>query len=82
MGFTREQQDDYAVTSFKRAIAAAGEKRFAEEIEPIQVKAGRETITVSGRRIPEEIQRGKAAQAPPRLRGERHRHCWQCFEHQ
>ncbi|MGH8024166.1 MAG: thiolase family protein [Limisphaerales bacterium] len=45
--FTREQQDDFAVASFKRAIAAAHEKRFAEEIEPVQVKAGRETVTIA-----------------------------------
>lgn len=46
-GFTREQQDDYAVTSFKRAIAATNEKRFADEIEPVQVKVGREVVTVA-----------------------------------
>jgi acetyl-CoA C-acetyltransferase len=45
-GFSREQQDDYAVTSFKRAIAATHQKWFAREIEPVQVKTGRETITV------------------------------------
>jgi len=65
-GFTRQQQDDFAVTSFKRAIAAANEKRFAEEIEPIQVKAGRETIT----------------QAASGLRRERHDHRGQRLKHQ
>src|SRR5215471_13380346 len=34
-GFTRQQQDDFAIASFKRAIAAKGS--FAEEIEPVEV---------------------------------------------
>jgi acetyl-CoA C-acetyltransferase len=46
-GFTREQQDEFAVTSFKRAIEATKKGAFAREIEPIPVKAGKETITVA-----------------------------------
>ena len=34
-GFTREQQDAYALESHRRAAAAAAEGRFAEEILPI-----------------------------------------------
>lgn len=45
--FTREQQDEYAAMSFKRAIEATAKGIFAAEIEPVQVKVGRETITVS-----------------------------------
>ncbi len=46
-GFSREQQDEFAVASFKRAIKAASSGAFAEEITPVEVKAGKETVTVS-----------------------------------
>lgn len=46
-GFTREQQDEFAVASFKRAIAAASSGVFAEEIVPVEVKAGKETVAVT-----------------------------------
>jgi acetyl-CoA C-acetyltransferase len=46
-GFTRQQQDDFAVASFQRATKAAKEKKFADEIEPVQVKAGREILMVT-----------------------------------
>jgi acetyl-CoA C-acetyltransferase len=46
-GFTREQQDEFAVASFKRAIKATEDKTFAQEIEPVQVKAGKELVTVA-----------------------------------
>ena len=64
-GFTREQQDDYAVTSFKRAIAAAGEKRFADEIEPVQVNKGRETITVAEDESPKKFNEEKLRKLRP-----------------
>ena len=43
-GISREQQDEFAVTSFKRAIAAAGSGAFAEEITPVDVRAGKDTV--------------------------------------
>ncbi len=46
-GFTREQQDEFAVASFKRAIAAAAGGTFAREIAPVEIKAGKETLAVS-----------------------------------
>jgi acetyl-CoA C-acetyltransferase len=64
-GFTREQQDDYAVTSFKRAIMAASEKRFADEIESVQVKAGRETITVAEDESPKKFNEEKLRKLRP-----------------
>src|SRR5436309_4436277 len=39
--FTRQQQDDFAVTSFRRAIEAASKGIFAQEIVPVQVVAGK-----------------------------------------
>jgi acetyl-CoA C-acetyltransferase len=44
---TREQQDEFAVASFKRAIAAASGGAFAQEIAPVEVRAGKETVTIS-----------------------------------
>jgi acetyl-CoA C-acetyltransferase len=64
-GFTREQQDDFAVASFQRAIAAAREKRFAEEIEPIQVKVGRESITVAEDESPKKFNEEKLRKLRP-----------------
>lgn len=45
-GFTRDQQDDYAVASFKRALKASAEGAFADEIAPVEAKAGREVTVV------------------------------------
>ncbi len=36
-GFTREQQDDYAITSLKRAQAAIAEGYFTDQITPVTV---------------------------------------------
>jgi len=44
---TREQQDEFAVASFKRAIAAAASGVFAEEIVPVEVKVGKDTVKVT-----------------------------------
>jgi acetyl-CoA C-acetyltransferase len=46
-GFTRQEQDDFAVASFKRAIEATGEGVFAQEIEPVHAKVGREAIAAT-----------------------------------
>jgi acetyl-CoA C-acetyltransferase len=44
--FTRQQQDDYAVESFKRALAAASQCIFSKEIVPVDAPAGKETVSV------------------------------------
>jgi acetyl-CoA C-acetyltransferase len=44
--FTRQQQDDYAVESFKRALAAASKCIFSKEIVPVDAPAGKETVSV------------------------------------
>lgn len=43
-GLTREEQDTFAITSQKKAIAAVDADRFKEEIVPMEVKSRRETI--------------------------------------
>jgi acetyl-CoA C-acetyltransferase len=46
-GLTREQQDDFAAASFKRAIEAAASGAFADEITPVEAKAGKEIVTLT-----------------------------------
>ncbi len=58
-GFSRQQQDDYAVASFQRALAAAANGVFAEEIEPVQVEAGREVFTVAEDETPKKFNEEK-----------------------
>jgi acetyl-CoA C-acetyltransferase len=64
-GFTRQQQDDFAVESFQRAIRATREKRFADEIEPVQVKVGGETITVAEDEAPKKFNEEKLRKLRP-----------------
>ena len=40
-GFNREQQDDYCIRSYKKAIAATEAGKFKEEIAPVEVSGGR-----------------------------------------
>jgi len=64
-GFTRAQQDDFAIASFQRALRAAGEQRFAEEIVPVQVKAGRETVTIAEDENPKKFNEEKLRKLRP-----------------
>lgn len=59
-GFSREAQDEYALTSLRQAQAAIVEGRFIEEIEPVIVKTGHNQVTVDtdeqpGKARPERI---------------------------
>jgi acetyl-CoA C-acetyltransferase len=45
-GITREVQDEYALRSQQRAVAAIRAGRFKDEIVPIEVKVGRETKVI------------------------------------
>lgn len=45
-GFTREEQDAYALTSLQRAREAIASGRFASEILPLDVTLGREQRTI------------------------------------
>ena len=62
---SRSQQDDFAVASFQRAIRATSEKRFAEEIQPIQVKVGREISTVNEDETPKKFNEEKLRKLRP-----------------
>ena len=54
-GFTREQQDAYAIETDKRALAAMKEGYFKEEIVPVKVTTKKETITVDEDETPKKI---------------------------
>ena len=45
-GITRAQQDEFALNSQKKAIAAIDSGRFKNEIVPVEAKVGRETLTI------------------------------------
>src|SRR6266581_1373543 len=45
-GVTREEQDQYALSSQKRAAAAWSSCRLSEEVVAVEAKAGRKTISV------------------------------------
>jgi len=64
-GINRQQLDDFAVASFKRAIAAANEKRVAAEIEPVRVQSGRETISVVEDESPKRFNEEKLRKLRP-----------------
>jgi acetyl-CoA C-acetyltransferase len=63
--FTRQQQDDFAVASFKRAAEAAKSGAFADEIHPVQVKAGKETLTISEDENPKKFNEEKLRKLRP-----------------
>ena len=46
-GITREEQDEFALQSHQRAVAARDAGKFDAEIVPIEVSAGKETVTVA-----------------------------------
>ncbi|GGE09513.1 acetyl-CoA C-acetyltransferase [Gemmobacter megaterium] len=47
MQFTRQQQDDYAITSLTRAQRAITEGLFAAEVAPVTVRAGKSETVVT-----------------------------------
>jgi acetyl-CoA C-acetyltransferase len=64
-GFTRQQQDDFAVASFHRAMKAASSGVFTNEIAPVQVKAGKETIAVAEDETPKKFNEEKLRKLRP-----------------
>jgi acetyl-CoA C-acetyltransferase len=45
-GFTREEQDDFAIESYKRARAAAANGDAKDEIVPVEIKSRKGVVTV------------------------------------
>ncbi|WP_416310401.1 acetyl-CoA C-acyltransferase [Pseudomonas sp. W03] len=67
-GFTRQQQDDYAIASLTRAQKAMSDGRFADEIVPLTVKAGKETREVSQDEQPPKARLDKIPTLKPAFR--------------
>jgi acetyl-CoA C-acetyltransferase len=63
--FTRQQQDDYAVSSFNRALDATRKGSFAREIEPVTVKVGRESVIINEDETPKRFNEEKLRKLKP-----------------
>lgn len=64
-GFTREQQDAFAVASFSRAIQATKNGAFTAEIQSIPVRSGKETIVVLEDENPKKFNEDKLRKLRP-----------------
>jgi len=62
---SRQAQDELALSSNQRAVAAIDSGRFRDEIVPVQVKKGRETVTVD---TDEHPRRGTTLEALAKLK--------------
>ncbi|MBD9679219.1 acetyl-CoA C-acyltransferase [Pseudomonas sp. PDM18] len=67
-GFTREQQDDYAITSLTRAQKAMSEGRFKDEIVAVTVKSGKELRAISEDEQPPKAKLDKIPTLKPAFR--------------
>ncbi|BAN48974.1 acetyl-CoA C-acyltransferase [Metapseudomonas resinovorans] len=67
-GFTREQQDAFAIASLTRAQKAMADGRFAAEIVAVEAKSGRETVTVSQDEQPPKARLDKIPTLKPAFR--------------
>ncbi|MGE9762572.1 acetyl-CoA C-acyltransferase [Pseudomonas sp. PDM20] len=67
-GFTREQQDNYAITSLTRAQNAMSEGRFKDEIVAVTVKAGKELRAISEDEQPPKARLDKIPTLKPAFR--------------
>lgn len=55
LGITRQQQDDYAIESYKRALNAIEQGLFKDEIIPVEIAGKKGTITVSEDEEPKKV---------------------------
>ncbi|MFZ3025219.1 acetyl-CoA C-acyltransferase [Pseudomonas sp.] len=69
-GFTREQQDEYAIASLTRAQQAMAAGHFAAEIAPVTVKAGKELLEVSADEQPPKARLDKIPSLKPAFRAD------------
>ncbi len=67
-GFTRAQQDDFAIGSLKRAQAAQTAGHFANEITPVTVTDGRETRVITADEQPPKARIDKISSLKPAFR--------------
>lgn len=62
---SRETQDEYALESYDRALRSISGGYFENEIVPIEVKAGRETVTFAKDEEPGNLKRDKVPNLRP-----------------
>jgi acetyl-CoA C-acetyltransferase len=67
-GFTREQQDAFAIASLTRAQKAMAEGRFAGEIVAVEAKSGRDVVTVASDEQPPKARLEKIPTLKPAFR--------------
>ena len=80
---TRDQQDEFAQNSQRKAGAAMAAGRFADEIAPVTVKGRKgDTVVKHDEYIQARHPARRPPQAAPRLRQGGHGHGRQCFGHQ
>ena len=58
-GISRQEQDDFAVASYQRAIQAQQDGLFAEEIVPVEIAGRKETIVVDKDEEPQRFNEEK-----------------------
>jgi len=63
--FTRQQQDEFAIASYKRALAAQSSGAFADEIVAVEAPAGKTTATVREDEQPRKFNEEKLRQLKP-----------------
>src|SRR4051794_23632775 len=63
--FSRQQQDDFAIASFKRAIAAQQSGAFADEIVAVDAPSGKTTVQVKEDENPKKFNEEKLRQLRP-----------------
>lgn len=66
--FTREAQDDYAIASLDRAVAAIDGGHFDIEVTPVTVTTRRESITITTDEQPGKAKRDKIRNLRPAFR--------------
>jgi acetyl-CoA C-acetyltransferase len=62
---SRQEQDEYAVTSFKRALAAIAANGFADEITPVEFTTGKTSVVVREDEQPKRFNEEKLRQLRP-----------------
>ena len=63
--FTRQQQDEFAIASYKRALAAISGGFFADEIVPVEAPSGKATVTVKEDEQPKKFNEEKLRALKP-----------------
>jgi acetyl-CoA C-acetyltransferase len=69
-GFTREQQDDFAITSLQRAQRAIDEGDFVDEITPVVMQTRKGEVTVDIDEQPHKANIDKIPSLRPAFRGD------------